>query len=144
MCSNNVAGADKSAMTREKGMDLKELQHREGVAIVRALREKADWCHNNNGNRTFEDWEAMDKWLLEIADRLEGLGFKRDESKNYERLSDDDMNQIFSLFKTYKQAEQDADNLLETYRLLKRMDELLNTPALNKLIERGKRRCGLV
>ena len=74
-------GEDAPPMPREKGIDIKELQdrqYREGVAIVCALREKADWCHNNNGNRTFEDWERMDKWLLEIADRLEyGLGYRR-------------------------------------------------------------------
>ena len=65
---------DAPPMPREKGIDIKALQeqrHRDGVAIVREIREKADWCHNNNGNRTFEDWERMNKWLLEIADRLE-------------------------------------------------------------------------
>lgn len=85
MCSDNVVGADKSAMSGEKGIDIKELQemqYREGVAIVRALRNKADWCHNNNGKRTFEDWEQMNKWLLEIADKIEyGLGYRRDIAK---------------------------------------------------------------
>lgn len=74
-------GEDAPPMPRENGIGIKELQdrqYREGVAIVRALREKADWCHNNNGNRTFEDWERMNKWLLEMADRLEfGLGYRR-------------------------------------------------------------------
>ena len=79
MCCEH--GEDASPMHREKGMDIKvlqEKQYREGVAIVRALREKADWCHNNNGNRTFEDWERMNKWLLEMADKIEyGLGYRR-------------------------------------------------------------------
>ena len=74
-------GEDALPMPRENGIGIKELQdrqYREGVAIVRALREKADWCHNNNGNRTFEDWERMNKWLLEMADMLEyGLGYRR-------------------------------------------------------------------
>ena len=74
-------GEDVPPIPREKGIDIKELQdrqYREGVAMVCALREKADWCHNNNGNRTFEDWERMNKWLLEMADRLEyGLGYRR-------------------------------------------------------------------
>ena len=73
-------GEDAPPMPRGNGLGIKELQDmhlRKGVAIVREIREKADWC-NNNGNRTFEDWEAMVKWLLEIADRLEyGLGYRR-------------------------------------------------------------------
>lgn len=76
-------GKDAPAKSKDKGIDIKELQeqqHREGVAIVCEIREKADECHNNNGNRTFEDWERMSKWLLEIAYRLEyGLGYRRDE-----------------------------------------------------------------
>lgn len=58
--------------------ELQDRRYREGVAIVSALREKAGWCHNNNGNRPFEDWERMCKWLLEMADMLEyGLGYRR-------------------------------------------------------------------
>lgn len=38
------------------------------------LRDTADYCHNNNGHRTFEDWEKMDKYLLGVADRIRRLG----------------------------------------------------------------------
>ena len=76
-------GEDAPEMPTNKGVDIKALQeqrHRDGVAIVREIREKADWCHNNNGHRTWEDWDKMDRWLLEIADRLEyGLGYRRTE-----------------------------------------------------------------
>ena len=34
------------------------------------LRNKADECHNNNGSRTWEDWERMNSFLLAVADRI--------------------------------------------------------------------------
>lgn len=79
MCCDN--GVNPPPTSMEKCIDIKELQdrqYREGIAMVRAIREKADYCHNNNGNRTSEDWERMSKWLLEMADMLEyGLGYRR-------------------------------------------------------------------
>ena len=34
------------------------------------LRKKADECHNNNGHRTWEDWERIYRWLLHVADYI--------------------------------------------------------------------------
>ena len=39
--------------------------------IISDIRQKADECHNNNGDRTSEDWERMTKYLLGIADELD-------------------------------------------------------------------------
>ena len=46
----------------------------EAVAICEklesAFRHKGDECHNNNGVRTKEDWERMDKFLVASADDI--------------------------------------------------------------------------
>lgn len=74
-------GSKMTNTLKDKVRDISEIQkerHDKGVQIVRDIRNKADYCHNNNGHRTSEDWERMNKWLLEIADRLEyGLGYRR-------------------------------------------------------------------
>ena len=111
-----------------KGKDIRELQYQEGVAIVCAIRDKADWCHNNNGNRTFEDWERMNRWLLEIADRLEyGLGYRRDEKiikeieedkKSFEevqKLGMKKLKELASIYSAMQDPHADKDALTEEF-----------------------------
>lgn len=114
--------------------EIQEQRHREGVAIVRALREKAGWCHNNNGHKTFEDWEAMDKWLLEIADRLEyGLGYRRTEED--EEVSKNHLSFLLS-------AYEDSKKLMEFLRLTKKLEETMQKPEIQSLIDKIERMKG--
>ncbi len=39
--------------------------------IVAEIGEMSDWCHNNIGSKTWEDWEKMHEWLLDIRRRFE-------------------------------------------------------------------------
>ena len=41
------------------------------IQLTKELRRKGDWCHNNIGSKTWEDWESMDKFLVSVADRIE-------------------------------------------------------------------------
>ena len=37
------------------------------------FRNKGDYCHNNIGAKTHEDWERMDKFLLDAADEMKKI-----------------------------------------------------------------------
>lgn len=60
-------------VTVKEGTDLTE---RLGIKPVNLqfiesiLRKEADECHNNNGNRTWEDWERISRLLLHVADDI--------------------------------------------------------------------------
>ena len=122
-------GEDAPTMPRGKGIDIKELQgrqYREGAAIVCALREKADWCLNNNGNRTFEDWERMNKWLLEIADRLVyGLGLTKEDLE----VSKANLSFLWDAYESSKK-------MMETCRLMEKMVEIMQKPEMQSLIDK--------
>lgn len=37
------------------------------------FRNKGDYCHNNIGSKTYEDWERMDKFLLNAANEMKKI-----------------------------------------------------------------------
>lgn len=41
--------------------------------LVSNIRQKADYCHNNQLSKTWEDWERMCDFLLSVADLLDKL-----------------------------------------------------------------------
>ena len=52
-------------LTERLGINPVNLQFIESI-----LRKEADECHNNNGNRTWEDWERISRLLLHVADDI--------------------------------------------------------------------------
>ena len=57
--------------------------------IILALREKADYCHNNISSKTWEDWEKMDKFLCDCADSLIHISNNVHNGVNYRATEDD-------------------------------------------------------
>ena len=47
------------------------------VDIAAEIGEKSDFCHNNISTKTWEDWERMHEWLLNLRIRIEGFALRR-------------------------------------------------------------------
>ena len=47
------------------------------VDIAAEIGEKSDFCHNNISTKTWEDWERMHEWLLNLRSRINGFALRR-------------------------------------------------------------------
>ena len=45
--------------------------------IMAEIGEKSEWCHNNILGKTWEDWERMHEWLLDIRRRFESAVLRK-------------------------------------------------------------------
>jgi len=82
---------------------------------ISEIRQKADYCHNNQLSKTYEDWEHMCAFLLSMADRLDEI---RREIGNAARIGTrncdvyDDCDRAYSEYKKFL-----GDGCEDTYRM---------------------------